>query len=129
MSDNVHTVTLRQGNGEPATVHATVVTVERREEPSIFGGANVGLYAQLDVTVAPGQRPHTFILSRLVGEREWIVDAQFTANGFPVHSNGFGARYLRVRAVAEELGALLDQEARDRGVVDEIGPDLPLAFA
>ncbi len=128
MSDTVHTVALRQGRGEAATVQATVVTVERREESSVFGGSNVGLYAHLELTVATGQRPHSLFLSRLVGEKVWIVDAQFTANGFPVHSNGFGARYLRVRAVVVELAALLDREARDRGVVGEIGPDIPLAL-
>jgi hypothetical protein len=126
MSDTSQTVTIAQPDSDPVEVIATVVTVEHRQEPEVFGGVRQGLYAQLDITQRRGEPPATYFLSRLVDETHWIIDAQFTANGFPVHSNGLGARYLRVRAIAPELAALLDAEARARRLVKAISPDTPL---
>lgn len=119
MSDtNSHaiTITITSGEGDPFEVTATVVTVEYRQEPEPFGEDRRGLSAELKIALS-GEHYCTYFLSRLVGEADWGIDAQFMANGMPVHSNGFGARYLRVKAIAPELGAVLDAEAHSREVV------------
>lgn len=121
-------VTISQQGSDPIEVTATVTAMEYRQEPSVFGATARGLYAQIDITSA-GERPAAYILSRLVDETHWIIDAHFTANGFPVYSNGFGARYLRVRTIAPELAALLDAEARARQLATSIGPDTPMELA
>lgn len=110
---------------ETATVTLTVRSIERREERDAFGHKD-GLEAQLAVELSPGERPTTFFLSRLAQETEWIIDAKFGANGFPHFSNGFGARYLRLKTPLPEIGDVLDQAARDRGLVEQIGRDVPL---
>lgn len=46
-------------------------------------------------------------VSKLDGEDGWTVDAAFRG-GFPIHANGFGARYLRTRRAAADIEALLD---------------------
>jgi hypothetical protein len=125
-----HTVTLDPGDDQtPLTVTAAVITIERKEEPDFLAGVRLGLYAQLDVTVPPGTRPHSYFLSRLVAESEWVVDALFGPNGYPHFSNGFGARYLRLRGIAPELADLLDHEAHSRGLAKAIGLDVPLTLA
>lgn len=123
-------ITLGTEDGEsPLTVAATVVCVERREEPDFFGGVRLGLSAQLAVTVPPDTRPRRYFLSRLVGESDWVVDALFGPNGYPHFSHGFGARYLRLRGVAPELEDLLDQGALSQGLVQAIGRNVPLVLA
>jgi hypothetical protein len=125
-----HTVNLYPGGDQPPlTVAAAVITIERKEESDILAGVRLGLYAQLDVTVPPGTRPHSYFLSRLVTESTWVVDALFGPNGYPYFSNGFGARYLRLRGIAWELADLLDHEARDRGLATGIGRGIPLVLA
>lgn len=113
----------------PLTVAATVVCVERREEPDFLGGSRVGLSAQLHITIPPDTRPHSYFLSRLIGESAWVIDALFGSNGYPHFSHGFGARYLRLRGIAPELEDLLDQNARDQGLVHAIGREVPLLLA
>ncbi|WP_406690344.1 hypothetical protein REH65_31235 [Saccharopolyspora sp. ID03-671] len=118
----VVSVTLDGNPGEqPVTVCATVPNLQRREETSFLGRV-VGLEAQLDVLFPGDNRPHTYYLSRLVGEPCWVQDAHFGPNNFPYFSNGFGARYLKLTGVAPGLERLLDQAARGRGLVDEDRP-------
>lgn len=122
------TVTLAGNPGEqPVTVVASVVHLQIREESS-FLGRMLGIEAQLDVLFPGDNRPHTYYLSRLVGEPCWVQDAHFGPNNFPYFSNGFGARYLKLTGIARELELLLDQAARGRGLVDEIGPKVPLVL-
>lgn len=90
---------------------ATVVSLEHRQETD-FGGTRAGLSAHLQV----GEPPHSYFLSRLVGETDWIIDAHFGPQGMPYHCHGFGARYLQVRAIAPELAKLLDQQAHELGL-------------
>lgn len=123
MPSTSHVITLTGEDGQtPLIVTATVVAIDRRAEPTLFGVC-VGLEAQLAVTVAPHAQPHTYFLSRLVGETTWIVDALFGPNGYPHFSHGFGARYLRLRTIAPELAEVVDQEARSRGLVEAAGRD------
>jgi hypothetical protein len=123
-----HTITFAAEPGEtPVTVTATVISMECKQERD-FLGVRHGLSAQLEVTVAPAVGPRTYFLSRLVGESDWVVDALFASNGFPHFSHGFGARYLRLRGVAPELEDLLDQHARDHGLVQAIGRGVPVVL-
>lgn len=127
MTDTTETITIDRGDGDPVTVTATVISVQRRAEPGIYG-LMVGLDAHLTVTFPRTQVAVSYCLSRLVGETDWIIDAEFGANGMPRHSNGFGARYLKVYAIAPELADLLDREARCCGLVQAIGRDVPLVL-
>lgn len=57
----------------------------------------------------------TYNVSRLDGEEGWTVDATTRRrDGFPVHANGYGSRYLMTHAVAD-AGAvrLLDEAAAE----------------
>jgi hypothetical protein len=123
------TVTLAGEPGEdPLTITAAVVRVERKEETD-FLGSRIGLDAHLQLTFPGDEHPHAFFLSRLVDEPCWVLDAHFGPNGYPHFSNGFGARYLKLRGIAAELEALLDQAACGLGLVEAIGPGVPLVLA
>lgn len=112
---------------ELATVTATVVSLKQRQETGIYGRM-VGLDAHLDVLFPGDAGPHSYFLSRLVKEPFWVQDAHFGPNGFPHFSNGFGARYLKVRRIHPALAALLDEAARALGLAARIGPDVPLVL-
>jgi hypothetical protein len=62
-----------------------------------------GWYAQLE---ADGL---TLNVSKLDGETGWTIDDAFTAAGYPIHANGYGARYLRTRELRAEYGQTLDR--------------------
>jgi hypothetical protein len=112
------TITLAAEPGEtPVTIVATVITMECQQERD-FLGIRHGLCAQIAITAAPEVRPHTYFLSRLVGESCWVVDAQFGSNGFPHFSHGFGARYLRLRGCRAGTGG----PARSARPRPRIGP-------
>jgi hypothetical protein len=128
MTDTTETITIDGGDDAPFAVTATVTSLQRREEPGIHG-LMVGLDAHLTVTFTDAQRSCSYFLSRLVGEVNWIIDAEFGSNGMPRHSNGFGARYLKVYAIAPELGDLLDREALRSGLAQSIGRGVPLVLA
>lgn len=113
---------------ELPAVTAAVVSVERREENGVYGPM-AGLDARLDVQFPDDARPHSYFLSRLVEEPHWVQDAHFGPTGFPHFSNGFGARYLKLRGIHPALEALLDEAARTRGLAAAIGPDIPLTLA
>ncbi|HEV7625703.1 MAG TPA: hypothetical protein VGO89_04340 [Streptomyces sp.] len=112
----------------PQTVTATVVSIERHEESGVFG-AMVGLEAVLHVVFPGYEKPNTYVLSRLVDESAWVLDARFGANGFPFFSHGFGSRCTVLSGVHKVLGALLDEAARKLGLVAAIGDDVPLVLA
>src|SRR5687767_13287088 len=98
-----------------------IVAVERRTRrglmPSLVLAPGVqdgtpdvsGLYAKVDVTVA-GQKGRTLELSRMPGDNGWGIDAEWRGS-FPVHANGFGARYLIVKKATADLAAILDAAA------------------
>lgn len=127
LSDTGQSVTIDRRDAVPITVTATVITVERKQERGIFG-VLLGLSAHLHVAFRSGERPHSYFLSRLVGEQDWIIDEHFGPNSQPYYSHGFGARYLRVHAIAPELADLLDEHARRRGLAPTIGRDVPLTL-
>jgi hypothetical protein len=110
---------------EPLSVTATVEHVTRRQENGIYGRM-VGLDALLHLLYPGDKRPHSYCLSRLVDEPCWVQDAHFGPTGFPHFSNGFGARYLKLRGIHPALEALLDEVTRAHGLAVEIGPGIPL---
>lgn len=113
---------------EPVSVTAAVMSIQRREENGVYGRM-VGLDARLHVTLPGDTAPHSYFLSRLVDERDWVQDALFGPTGYPHFSDGFGARYTKLTGIAPELEALLDQAALQLGLAEQIGPDLPLVLA
>ncbi|MEW2615078.1 hypothetical protein AB0937_33840 [Streptomyces sp. NPDC047880] len=120
-------VTLEDEDGT-YTLTGTVIELKRHQEPGLFGMELIGLYAQLKIAVE-GEEAETQFLSRLVDETHWIIDSRFKANGFPVWSHGFGARYLRCHTINAELSDGLDNLARERGLAAAIGRDVPLTLA
>lgn len=48
-------------------------------------------------------------VSRLDGETGWTVDAAFSGRGMPLWVNGYGARYLMTRQIADAIAAELDR--------------------
>lgn len=101
---------------------ATVISLEHKQETD-FGHTRAGLSAHLQI----GEPPHSYFLSQLVGETGWIIDAHFGPQGMPYYCHGFGARYLKVRAIAPELANLIDRQAHERGLSYNISQDPPLA--
>lgn len=126
MASTPETITLDAGD-DAITVSATVTSMQRRAEPGIFG-AMVGLDAHLTITFTAPDDSRSYGLSRLRGETCWIIDAEFGPNCMPRYVHGFGARYLKLKAIAPELADLLDREARRRGLAEVIGRDIPLVL-
>ncbi|QKV90377.1 hypothetical protein HUT19_41150 [Streptomyces sp. NA02950] len=118
------TVTV-QHEGTAFTLTLTLHSMERRLDRGVLGDVD-GIEAHLKLASAASEKPSTLFLSRLAGEKQWVIDAKFGANGFPHFCHGFGARYLRCTAVVDEIGDVLDQAARDRGLAEQIGRDIPL---
>ncbi|MDQ0847766.1 hypothetical protein [Streptomyces sp. V1I6] len=104
--------------------------MERRHEPApaLLGGDRIGIEAEIEVATGDQKGP-TYLLSRLTGEADWVIDAKFGANGFPHYSHGFGSRVTIPRGLPDEICDLLDSEARNRGMVRAIGRGTPLQLA
>lgn len=116
-------------SGEEGTaVTATVTSVQRRENDGVYGHI-IGLEAHLQLVFPDNDQPYTYVMSRLVDEPYWVIDGLFGPNSFPHFNNGFGARYLKLRGVARELEALLDEAARRQGLVRASAPNTPLVLA
>lgn len=48
----------------------------------------------------------TLQVSRLDGEEGWTIDSAWRGS-LPIFANGYGARYLRTKALAPDLAAIL----------------------
>ena len=127
MTRSPETITLDAGDGV-VTVTATVTSMRRRTEPGVFG-TMVGLDAHLTITFTAPDDTRSYGLSRLRGETHWIIDAEFGPNSLPRYVHGFGARYLKLKAIAPELADLLDREACRLGLTQAIGGGVPLVLA
>lgn len=90
------------------TATPTVTRMTWREEagfstPTLFGfdyvsPRKVGWDGEVEVNGA------RFEVSRLEGEQAWTADAAWHAiSGFPLYSNGWGARYLRTKVLTDDL--------------------------
>jgi hypothetical protein len=66
-----------------------------------------GLFARVELETG-SLAGTTFEVSRLAGEAGWTIDAAYSRRGMPLWANGYGARYLRTRALAPELAMELD---------------------
>lgn len=101
----------------------TVVAVERRTKPGLMAGMfcagspdTSGLYAKVEVATRDSRsRTLTLELSKMDGETGWGIDATW-AGSFPVHSNGFGARYLIVKRAADAIEAAVNAAAAEAGL-------------
>lgn len=103
----------------------SVVRVERRTKrgmmPSLYLAPGIqdgtpdeeGLFAEVE-SIRDG-RTHRFELSQMVGEEFWGIDAHWIGS-YPVHSNGFGARYLIVDKVGPTLAAQLTEAVERAGL-------------
>ncbi|MFJ5927961.1 hypothetical protein ACIQF6_35740 [Kitasatospora sp. NPDC092948] len=114
-----------------STLDVEIATVMPRQGSGLLTATRHGLFAQVKVATPTTRVPHgvtTYSASRLEGERQWIVDATFLPSGRPLHVNGFGVRFLNVRALPAEIGALLDQEAVRLGLVQSADADTPLTL-
>lgn len=121
-------VTLPGDDGAPVTATVTVRTVAVRREND-FLGERVGLFAHLEIAVAPDTEPHTYFVSRLVDEPYWVTDDLFRPNGYPVFVHGFGCRYVKARGLPAEVTAPADDYARAIGMVEAIGEGVPLVLS
>jgi hypothetical protein len=132
MSTTLPPVEITADGGEKtAQVYVEIGTVQVRREPDVFSGERRGLSAHIKIATEPdaGRRRFTaYSVSRLVGETSWGIDATFLPNGFPQHANGFGARYLKVRALDPGIAALLKREAVRLGLAPAIAADVPLVL-
>lgn len=92
----------------------SVLRVERRVRPGMMPSLFLAPGVQDGTPDVPGwygevtYAGSTFELSRLDGENRWVIDALWLKNGYPVFSNGFGARYLGLKLPAEEVIEALD---------------------
>ncbi|MFJ1757604.1 hypothetical protein [Kitasatospora sp. NPDC088134] len=123
-------VAITTDNGT-STLDVEIGTVMPRQQSGLLTAMRHGLFAQVKVATPTRAVPHgvtTHCVSRLEGEQRWIIDATFLPSGRPLHVNGFGARFLNVRVLAAEVGALLDQEAGRLGLVQSADADTPLVL-
>lgn len=75
----------------------TVTGVKRETRYGMFASADNVDGWSADVIV----QGESWTVSMLDGEDKWTVDSRFRENGYPLWSNGFGARYLRTYSVAD----------------------------
>ncbi|MGW1053035.1 hypothetical protein [Streptomyces sp. NPDC002521] len=123
-----YTITIDLGIEGYTTRTVTVAEMEWREETNELGTMR-GLFAKLTMPQQEGEQPTTYFLSRLVGERQWVIDAKFGAAAFPHYSHGFGTRLTARRTLIEPVEALLDATTRALGLALQIDPGVPLAWA
>jgi hypothetical protein len=106
----------------------TIVALERRTRrglmrslylaPGVQDGTPdvTGLYAKVELHGVSAKGSITLELSQMPNDgHQWGIDARWTAS-FPVHSNGFGARYLIVERAADELAAILNAAVEAAGL-------------
>lgn len=85
-----------------------ITETERRTAHSYLAGDRQGIYARVEFPSG-----NSFEVSQLDGETDWIVDASWGKGSFPHWANGYGARYLLTKSVADAgLNAALNA-ARD----------------
>ncbi len=111
----------------PAPSATTIVALERRTKrglmPSLYLAPGVqdgtpdvvGLYAKVELTVN-GQL-NTLELSHMPTDEPgvWGIDS-FWRGSFPIHANGFGARYLIVSKASPALTAQLNAATAEAGL-------------
>lgn len=74
----------------------TITETERRTAHSYLAGDRQGTYARVEFPSGT-----SFEVSQLDGEAEWTVDASWGKGSFPHWFNGYGARYLITKSVAD----------------------------
>lgn len=97
------------------TTMRTIESTLRTTTALALGGAQIttGHQGGLAATIegAGDNGTLTLHVTQLTGETDWIIDAAYIG-GCPAYANGEGARYCKVRAIADEaLIAQLDEAA------------------
>lgn len=74
---------------------------------------NVGIFAtdmrEARTATVRMEEGGCIMVSRFDNEQEWLADAAFASNGFPLFSHGEGTRYCSKQAVADpQIVAALD---------------------
>ncbi len=88
----------------------TILVIEARDHRT-----GPALFARIDTDVIGNSV--VLNLSQLAGESGWTIDATF-AGSFPVHVNGFGARFCITKKVHADLASQLDAAAETLGLVE-----------
>lgn len=103
---DVHVVTAPEPRTKPGMMPSLINPAWSAGSPAVEG-----LYAEVAVDGA------TFQVSQMPGETEWTVDAAFSAgSSCPMWSNGFGARYLRTKQLAQDIAAVVEAAKSQEGV-------------
>ena len=99
----------------------TVKRVERRTKHAFAPSLAFPQFNSLPEFQTP-DRTGTFVeienessrleLSRFDDESGWTIDAAYGKSGFPYWANGFGARYLVTKRLADDVAAVVDEAAR-----------------
>ena len=84
----------------------TITEMQARTATSYLAGDQFGFYARVEF--ASGG---SYEVSQLFGETGWTVDASWGKGSFPHWCNGYGARYLATKVVADELLVLALDDA------------------
>jgi hypothetical protein len=98
----------------------TVETVERRTKTGLMASLvfnrpatpdTEGWYARIVF-----DNGAAFDLSQLDGEDGWTVDGVYGPTGLPGFVNGYGARYLATKQLADDAAAVVDRHPRSVAV-------------
>lgn len=74
-----------------------ITEVQARTAHSYLAGDREGTYAVIEFPSGA-----SYEVSQLAGENAWTVDASWGKGSFPVWANGYGARYLMTKVIADE---------------------------
>ncbi|MFE9306022.1 hypothetical protein [Streptomyces sp. NPDC006856] len=122
-----HSVILGEG-ADARILRVTVSLIAQREGHSALGHV-VGLYTKLELNADGMDAPATYFLSRLQGEKKWVIDAKFGSDGYPHYAHGYGERTSATRTIANPVARVLDDLALSLGLAEDIGESVPLVIA
>jgi hypothetical protein len=86
----------------------TITNVQARTATSYLAGDREGIYARVEFPSGT-----SYEVSQLYGETAWTVDASWGKGSFPHWCNGYGARYLMTKVIADAGLILALDAARD----------------
>lgn len=117
------------GEGADARILRVTVSLITQREGCTALGHVVGLYAKLELNGDDRDESVAYFLSRLEGERRWVIDAKFGSDGYPHYAHGFGERTSATRSIIAPVARILDDLARALGLAEHIGERVPLVLA
>lgn len=117
------------GEGANARILRVTVSLIAQRQGRTSLGYVVGLYVKLELNVDGRDESVAYFLSRLEGERRWVIDAKFGSDGYPHYVHGFGERTSATRTIIKPVARILDDLARTLGLAEDIGERVPLVLA